>query len=46
MLKTNLTENPQEFTFEFDMIPGEHGYLYVTSATDATVYYVMAARKE
>ncbi len=46
VLKTNLTENPQEFTFEFDMIPGEHGYLYVTSATDATVYYVMAARKE
>jgi len=46
VLQTVLTEVPQEFTFEFDMMPGEHGYVYVTSATDATVYYVMAARKE
>lgn len=40
----NLTETPTEYPFSFPLQPDEAGYLYV-SALDATVYYVLGARK-
>ena len=40
----NLTDQPTEYPFEFQLQPDEYGYLYI-SAMDATVYYALAARK-